>query len=89
MPYASNEDIELAESLGYTVSRSVMYGHQFSKGMRRVWACYRCHRIVWQTADEILQHYCNHQVFETLEDALNRPVIDGGKSDERNNSEER
>ncbi len=70
MAYSTSEQIELSESLGYTLDRCSRTGDHYNQGERNVWSC--CDG--WQTADLVSGGYENHQMFERLEDALNRPL---------------
>lgn len=85
MTYATDEEVALAEELGYTWDHNQQRGHRFQKGQRRVWAATRFsdpdktnptphYKLCWQTADLVDGHrFCNHQKFSNLSDALRRP----------------
>ena len=68
--YASDKDIKLAESLGYKHERSTNTGSSFQKDNRRIWSI----RDGWQPANIINSYYMQHAKFESLEDAINRPL---------------
>ena len=74
MSYATDEQLKLAEELGYENDRSTTWGDKFSNGKRLVWPI----RSGWQTADYISagnsERSVNHKRFEHLEDALRRPL---------------
>lgn len=76
MSYATEDELKIAEALGYTVECSQKRGHRFHRGSRWVWSIYRGEQgPLWQTADIGDQGwYINHQAFERLEDALRRPL---------------
>lgn len=84
MSYATDAEIQLAESLGYTWDVNQQRGHHFVKGQRHVWACAAtptCRAennygplMAWQTADLIDNHYQSHLKFNDLSDALRRPL---------------
>ena len=79
MPYATDEDIELAKSLGYEHSRSHQSGDHFGKhtkgAERRVWSIMYGAAAKWQTADIVNGYYTNHLPYKDLSDALRRPLI--------------
>jgi hypothetical protein len=70
MSYATQHEERTAAAMGYAHTRTVERGSRFQKGSRNVWAI----RDGWQTADLINNHYCNHQKFADLTDALRRPL---------------
>ena len=76
MPYATDEEIELAKELGYEHTRSQETGDHFGKhrkgAERRVWSIMYGARIKWQTADIVHGFFVNHLVFEDLSRALRR-----------------
>ena len=75
MPYASKEETQLAESLGYEHEWSQRRGSSFYKTSdshhaRHIWGTERG----WQTADIIEGVYSDHEHFKNLTDALNRSL---------------
>ncbi|MCG5512809.1 hypothetical protein [Ectothiorhodospira shaposhnikovii] len=73
MAYATKEERELAESLGFERETNVQFGDRFKKNERHVWFATYAY-VGWQTADLIDGRFCNHQKFRTLTEALNRPL---------------
>lgn len=71
MAIATLDQIELAEKLGYKHDSGPIRGSSFGKEMRRVWPLSNGH---WQTADVIGGMYRNHETFEKLTEALQRPL---------------
>ena len=81
MPYATDEQLKLAEELGYDHERSQRTGDHFSKhenGVeRRVWLYIgRAPAAIvrWQTADIVKGYYTNHLPYTHLESALQRDI---------------
>lgn len=76
MTYATHEETQLAEELGYTWDSNTHRGHKFQRGNRRVWATTYIEagerKPGWQSADLIKGGYTNHQPFVTLQEALKR-----------------
>jgi hypothetical protein len=70
MAYATDKQVELAASLGYTHDRSAERGSSFTNGHRNIWAT----REGWQTADLLKGHYRNHKKFRMLDDAIQREI---------------
>lgn len=83
MSYATDNEVNLAETLGYRWDVNQQRGHSFTKGDRHVWACAADGQrigdaegplMAWQTADIINGYFQNHQKFNDLSDALRRPL---------------
>lgn len=78
MTYATENQVRLAQELGYTVTRDQRRGHSFKRAQRHIWAASRRTedgRVpAWQTADLVDGRYTNHQMFDDLSDALRRPL---------------
>jgi hypothetical protein len=70
MPYATAEQLKLADSLGYTHEMDRNRGSRFHNGVRNVWGIYGG----WQTANLQGGRYECHTKFPQLEDALQRPI---------------
>ena len=70
MAYAEANEELLARQLGYAINRSADKGSSFMKDDRRIWST----RLGWQTADLNNGSYINHEIFNTLSDALKRPL---------------
>ena len=66
MTYATAEEVQAAEALGFTCSVNTHRGHWFNKGSRRIWGV----PAGWQTADIINGVYKNHRKFTDLTEAL-------------------
>jgi hypothetical protein len=65
-------NVELAESLGWTVDWSTRYqrGLTFRRGVTSIWQIRLRGAIGWQVADLLDGYYCNHRPQEKLETAL-------------------
>lgn len=74
MTYASPEEVKRAESLGYEWNTDTRRGCRFKQGVRHVWGT----ASGWQTADLLPGEkgvaFSNHQPFDSLADALRRPL---------------
>lgn len=68
--YIPEEAIDLAMNLGYTVTLSPKTGASLERAHRRIWQI----RDGWQTADNTGTKFINHQKFDSVIDALRRPV---------------
>ena len=68
--YAPQEAIDLAMNLNYEVTISPKTGTSFERGPRRIWST----RNGWTTADLIDGRFLNHLNFDSVIDALRRPV---------------
>lgn len=66
MPYASIDEEELAQLLGFTMIRSKQVGDRFRRKNRYIWGVHNG----WQTADLVKSQYTNHQKYRSLKDAL-------------------
>lgn len=71
MAIATLDQIKKAEELGYAHEPTPNRGSSFGQGYRRVWSLANGQ---WQTADVIGGLYRNHEKFDSLEDALQRPM---------------
>lgn len=60
MAYAKDNDLKLAESLGYSIKCNEQIGHTFTLVNRHIWPIYKG----WQSADLINGYYTNHQTKE-------------------------
>ena len=75
MPYATDEQVKLAESLGYIEERNQQRGSSFSKDTRHIWpVLVGRYTIKWQTADLLNNRFCNHIKFTDFAEAVARPI---------------
>ena len=66
MSYATEIEISVSKSLGYTNNCNVQRGHVFDRGNLHVWSIFHD----WQTARLIGGQYTKHKKFADLTEAL-------------------
>lgn len=66
------ESISRAHQLGYSGGYDTRHGVRLQKGSRHIWYCWKG----WQTADKVGGYFINHQVFDELDDAVDRPITE-------------